>query len=546
MSSEEDKITSSLVNLDICMTAQESTVDRNSIPADEHANQNKTYRNQPSRPKGNEETEDGGMNSGIGLDEPVSDDDDDHERYIVDDDESVHLALNLKRHDWEPLRQIPDDKFKDIVLLSVDPSGQLERANVEILSRYEGEMNLVVTLQVRHKDQGDQDYVVSVPSVGTQPRWRAGDAHNLRNEVGLMKYLFQHTDVPAPEVIASAESVEGSNLGAPYILMKRLPGRRAHEIWFEDASDMSHITAVRISKETEVKRVNLLRSLANAMAGLQKVEFKGIGIPAFTDGGSSETPRVSYLSQWKDESDLTHEDLESDTQVYQYGPFASSIEYLTPNFRTIWPPLDSEVLDTLYPGTCDRLRALGYRKVLEIIFSQPVIRNSKASNAEASEEETFVLGNDLYLHNILVDDDGNVTGILDWSVFASPRFVGYASLPIFLRRDWHTCFTLHDYPCMGYQLDHYRQIYTKAMEETGCAEARFTAKSGMYHAIVEVLTSSMSAPELIKKIMLEIPELRRTDLNEFNMLLGRDDWPEAEEWLAGKIGELLDSKPLSR
>jgi len=71
-------------------------------------------------------------------------------------------------------------------------------------------------------------------------------------------------------------------------------------------------------------------------------------------------------------------------------------------------------------------------------------------------------------------------------------------------------------------------------------------RSGMYHAIVEVLTSSMSAPELIKKIMLEIPELRRTDLNEFNMLLGRDDWPEAEEWLAGKIGELLDSKPLSR
>ncbi|KAH6852974.1 hypothetical protein BKA58DRAFT_394607 [Alternaria rosae] len=89
---------------------------------------------------------------------------------------------------------------------------------------------------------------------------------------------------------------------------------------------MGRITAVRISKETEVKRVNLLRSLAKAMAGLQEIEFKGVGIPVFTDGESSETPRVSCLSQWKDESDLTYEDLESDTQVYQYGPFASSIE----------------------------------------------------------------------------------------------------------------------------------------------------------------------------------------------------------------------------
>lgn len=194
----------------------------------------------------------------------------------------------------------------------------------------------------------------------------------------------------------------------------------------------------------------------------------------------------------------------------------------------------------------NRLRALGYRKVLDIIFSHPVIRTSKPSNAEASEEETFVLGNEIYLHNILADDDGDVTGILGWSVFASLRCVGYAFLPHFLRHDWQTCFTLHDYPYMEYQLDHYRQIYTEAMEVTGCAEARFTAKSGMSLAIEQVLTSRMSAPEPIKKIMLEILELRRADLNEFNMLLGRDDWPKAEEWLTEKIGELLDSKPLSR
>ena len=217
---------------------------------------------------------------------------------------------------------------------------------------------------------------------------------------------------------------------------------------------------------------------------------------------------------------------------------------MTPNLGTLWPRLHDKRLNNL--NGPDRFKGLGYKKILDI-FSHPVIRTSKPSNAEASEEETFVLWNELYLNNILVDDDGNVTGILDWDrVCAAPRFVGYASIPRFLRQDWLDYFTVFNFPCMGYQLDNYRQIYIKAMEETGCDEARFTAKSGMYLAVEEVLISKMYAPDLLKKILLEIPELRRTELNEFAMLLGRGDWPEAEEWLTEKIGEVLDSKPLSR
>ncbi|KAI4916048.1 hypothetical protein J4E90_004494 [Alternaria incomplexa] len=588
MSSEDEKIISALANLDIGMTAHESTADSNSIPAekkrvedeemdrmiaemeaeekkreedenryadekakkanaaDEHGNQNVACPSQSSAPVGNEENEPGDRHC-VGLDEePIlyDDESDDPDEFDYPDDVS-HVDPYLEREDWEPIRNISDDKFKDIVLLSVDPSGQLARADVDVLSRYEGANNLVLTLHVRHKDQDDQDYVVSVPSVGTQPRWQAGDARNLRAEVGIMKHLFQHTTVPVPEVIASVDSVEESDLGAPYILMKRSPGRRAHELWFEDTSDLSHITAVRISKETEAKRVNMLRSLAKAMAGLQNIEFKGVGIPVFTDGKSSETHHVDYVSVWKDYHNLTQEDLESDTQVEKYGPFTSSIEYLTPNLGTLWPRLHDKRLNNL--NGPDRFKGLGYRKIIDIIFSHPVIRTSKPSNAETSEEETFVLWNELYLNNILVDDDGNVTGILDWDcVCAAPRFVGYASLPRFLRKDWPDYFTVLDFPCMGYQLDHYRQVYIKAMEETGCDEARFTAKSGMYWAIEDVLISKMYAPDLLKKILLEIPELRRAELNEFAMLLGRGDWPEAEEWLTEKIGEVLDSKPLSR
>jgi hypothetical protein len=59
------------------------------------------------------------------------------------------------------------------------------------------------------------------------------------------------------------------------------------EVWCEGAiRNQTHITAGCISKETEAKRVNMLRSVAKAMAGLQSVEFKSIGMPVFTDGES--------------------------------------------------------------------------------------------------------------------------------------------------------------------------------------------------------------------------------------------------------------------
>jgi aminoglycoside phosphotransferase len=52
----------------------------------------------------------------------------------------------------------------------------------------------------------------------------------------------------------------------------------------------------------------------------------------------------------------------------------------------------------------------------------------------SEEPETFVLLHcDLDLQNVLVDDDGEVTGILDWdSCSVVPRSVGYASLPLLL------------------------------------------------------------------------------------------------------------------
>lgn len=325
--------------------------------------------------------------------------------------------------------------------------------------------------------------------------------------------------------------------------MKRLPGRRATEIWFEgiDVGD-DDISKIRPSKEVEAKRVNMLRSLAKTMAGLQSLEFKSIGMLAFPDGDSSQPPYVAHKFFWKGERDLTNEALESDTQVDQEGP--SSSEYLNCPLDQMCPRMDSELLDTLDEDT--RFYGLGLRKIRDILLAHPIINNSKSPDAEASEGETFVLKIGLELGDILVDDDGHVTGILDWdNMVTAPRCIGYASYPDFLCYDWQDSITKSESPHMGDQLPHYRQIYAKAMEETGCPDARFTAKSHKYLAIEDSMSLLMKFNLLVELIFHEISELRYVDVEDFVTCLGMDDGSGREEfltekWLTEKIGEVLD------
>jgi hypothetical protein len=448
----------------------------------------------------------------------------------------------LQRHDWAPIRAIPDKKFKKVVLQFVDSSDDLELEDVNVLARFEGGFHHVVILRV-FDEITENDYVVKVPAIGTAARWQLGDAHNMCAEADLMTYLYEHTEIPVPEVIASEENLE-NNLGAPYILMRRVPGDPAYKLWFEDMSCRNHITTSRISPETEAKRINMLRSLATVMAQLQALEFDCIGMPIFTDGSRKQPPRAVHTFRWKPDALLTPEDINSDTQIYEYGPFLSTSEYMSAKLDSRWP-LHSAA-DENFSGGYRELRA-GIRKVLDIVFSHPITNTSKSPTANTDDPETFVLRHpDLDFQNILVDDNGNVTGIIDWDgCLAVPRCIGYASVPEFLRHDWLPGFDLLDTPHMGYQLEHYRQIYADAMAETGCPDARFTQKSAMYNAIGDLFNCQGNPADLVMKILLDIPSLRRTNLDQFLMFLGDDDiWPEAEEWLTKEIGKLLESSPV--
>ncbi|CAO2657979.1 Nn.00g072390.m01.CDS01 [Neocucurbitaria sp. VM-36] len=160
----------------------------------------------------------------------------------------------------------------------------------------------------------------------------------------------------------------------------------------------------------------------------------------------------------------------------------------------------------------------GMLKIMYIIFACEAFTSKKQPT---DEHETFVLRHpDLDLQNILVDDEGNVTGILDWhEATTAPRCIGFSALPYFLTHDWHPDFTLSDPPYMVWTVNHYRRIYVDAMKDA-CADGRYTYKSAIYQAAYAVVTRGGSYPDLVLKVLLQLPGLRLTDLEEFQERLG--------------------------
>jgi hypothetical protein len=91
---------------------------------------------------------------------------------------------------------------------------------------------------------------------------------------------------------------------------------------------------------------------------------------------------------------------------------------------------------------------------------------------------------------------------------------------------------------MTWQLEHYRQVYADAMQETGAPEAKYTFKSAMYRAVADSVDHG-SPTDLIKRLCVQIRGLRTTDVDELEQYIG-EGWPEAEEYLDEELCKLFE------
>ncbi|TLD38882.1 hypothetical protein E2P81_ATG01425 [Venturia nashicola] len=105
--------------------------------------------------------------------------------------------------------------------------------------------------------------------------------------------------------------------------------------------------------------------------------------------------------------------------------------------------------------------------------------------------ETFSLShNDLDLQNILCDDYGNVTGIVDWEgCTARPHHLGWAATPKWLRSEWEADYNwpFDKSSLSPVQIQQYRQEYTTALD----TEAPETWQPGASYPSMSYLTCSL-------------------------------------------------------
>ncbi|KAJ4309668.1 hypothetical protein N0V94_008818 [Neodidymelliopsis sp. IMI 364377] len=446
--------------------------------------------------------------------EEIQDEDEDE-----DDDEEDDEGQGGLRCDWSFVNAITDDRLIQLVwdyCLTVDivPA-------IRISFRTRGASNLAVGISVLSLREGTTHrFVVRIPANGTTTHWTSEDAYMLEREVQLIEHIRQNTSAPVPKILQYSTGID-DKYQFPYTLMTMLPGETAFDIWFDRPYDPAQPSgAYRLadvpSTATKVKRVNFLRSLARIMTEIQQISFDKIGMPLFSEDGNTAGP--SY--HWGDKEDVdeaTERPAFETTQAYVQTSLTESF--------TVNPNAEKNRKFFMYTGI---------RKFLDIIFSQSVFNSS--------EPESFTIHhNDLDLQNILVDEEGNVTGIIDWDKsFAAPRCMGAAAVPLFLRSDWFPRYTndLRITPHMAWNQHYYRQIYAAAMVEAGAPDAKYTLKSAIYQSAIASIYEGGDIDDLIDKLLRYIPECRVND-EDFKLGLGMS-WPAAVEMLEVELKKIFE------
>ena len=206
-------------------------------------------------------------------------------------------------------------------------------------------------------------------------------------EYQAMRYIRKNTTMKIPEVFIWDGDCE--LIGVAFALMSWAEGRSVFSCWFDE------------NWTTEEKRLTILTSVANNMAQLQNLRTNRIGAPRFTNDGqlSHVGPEMWFSGnnkyQWGN--------------CQQRGPWNTVADYYEDHLEE----------DDYWDG-----------QVLKHVFDSML--------PDLAEPSTCCLSlHDFDSQNILVDDEGNVTAVIDWDrVLSLPASAGAARFPAWITRDW--------------------------------------------------------------------------------------------------------------
>ncbi|KAF2090968.1 hypothetical protein K490DRAFT_62299 [Saccharata proteae CBS 121410] len=479
---------------------------------------------------------------------------------------------------WGRILEIGDTALVKLALRHIKPPDPLAGVGCVVTWRHNYRNHRLHLIQFHEGDQ----LIVCVPAKGQLKFWTPDDEECLRTEAQTMRYIEQKTTVPVAHVYGFDTGFD-NEIGAPYILLQRLNGDLMCDAWHsvDPATDLT----------LEEKRDNMCRTLAEAMSGLHALSFPSIGRLDFGDSGSSLqiSPKVS-ASHHRSRSGNTRgrlSDLKPNGEITRRLPCRSSRTYFRsalanrPAHRNSSNPAGPSYI------AIGALHVLGLvldyvpRCEPDPLFTAPTAADKRMSwNSTTSWQmpkektpETFVLAHPSGLapQNLFFNDMGHLVGIVDWAgVTVVPRCIGYAALPVWLRRQWgeeevslissdgatqpwYPGGEVNDNDPFGLWMsrqeeERRRRLYTNAMRTalqraSGAAgtqeenDARFTSQSLVYCAVESALRGDGDGEAIAKKILrLVLPDCEPW---EMLMALGEknQDARDVDERIRRGLGE---------
>lgn len=264
------------------------------------------------------------------------------------------------------------------------------------------------------------------------------------SEVATMQFIAQKTSIPVPEVITY--STDTSEIDFEWILMTRLPGRDLGRAGL----DMSTEEMSRVVQQLTMYQSELYKYTFPSIGSLQEVERNYSQFVVRSSDSNTEERRMGPTYD-TDHFMLDHLSLDvpyttfakaSDWLRHRLDIFIHSQDVLinklcsTTNEDTSAGSVDEEIDEDdkdLRHWHCSHgtLEEAQQRKALALKLKALV---TKVLEGTQQDTNGFVLyHHDLNTGNILVDQHGNVTSILDWEMISTVPWWNTLHYPYFLR-----------------------------------------------------------------------------------------------------------------
>lgn len=267
--------------------------------------------------------------------------------------------------------------------------------NVEFLA--EGAFNKVYSVQC---SKGAFVFRVALP---VAPKMKT------LSEVATMSFVRAKTSIPVPKVIAYNADLK-NELGFEWILMERINGRPLDECW---------------DRISWLKKGLLIQKLVKFISELSELEFRGIGSLYEYQLNSRLKGITSNVEYVVGEAILPAFFVGDHIQLDVHrGPYHTSAEFVFAHTQFL-------LNDIQNCGEPDKKGLREDVKGAQVVYDKLQLIIPKLF-PETSRERTFLSHQDLSSKNILIDDSGDIAGIIDWeSLVTAPPWQAY-QLPQFL------------------------------------------------------------------------------------------------------------------